>query len=182
MSGKREYLERIATTGYVPKVGDLFEGGKGVTFAIVHIGRCAGEDSDRAVVFKYASGRWRDYDRTPLHQFNEGVYTDPAGIARAIKDIGFSFIFAGFGPLSGRPHVLFKRAAGVEYVAGCRRFTSFAGAASHWNGRTNRTSKCLVAKRLMAEAAFNKARSRGWLKVKRQPPVKKKVALKRRAR
>ena len=182
MSGKRKYLQRIASSGYEPQVGDLFEGGSGVTLAIVHVGRRVEERDDHVAVFKYAKGRWSDYDRAPLHRFCDGVYTDQNGTARVIKDIDFiGSIFAGFGP-TGRPHVLFKRAAGVVYVAGCRRFTSFAAAARHWNGRTNRSSQSVPAKRLMAEAAFNKARSRGWLKVRRQPPVKKKVSLKRRDR
>lgn len=118
---------------------------------------------DPAVIFERKRGEWNFYSSCP-----------PEDIGLEFDLIGFKdddFFWAGQGPVTGRPYVMFKRAAGVVLRAGCRSFTTYAQAARHW--RDNGFSDCPREKRAIAKAAFAEARRRGWLKVKRQPPVKK---------
>lgn len=115
------------------------------------------------VVFERKRGEWMVFG-----------YYHPGDIGLEFDLIGAKdddFFWAGQGPTSGRPYVMFKRAAGVVLRAGCRSFTTYAQAARHWrdNGFSDRPRE----KRAIAKEAFAEARRRGWLKAKRQPPVKK---------
>lgn len=164
-------LDRISSPKYVPEVGDVFRHrtrkGK---WTVVGIGRPSSTHNARHVVLQgYIRGSWSTatYQQDTwgdLQSGTEDFYLDDVG--------RYDAIFGGFSPSdSGRPYVIHKQAAGVVLVAGCRRFITYAQAAKHW--RLNGFSNNWHEKRMIAKLLFAQARSRGWMKVKRQPPVKK---------
>lgn len=114
------------------------------------------------VFFKNYRSQWDFWGNLNLH--DKPYYS-------LVETKNDDFFWVGVGPVSGRPYVMFKNAAGVVLRAGCRSFTTYAQAARHWRdgGYSDQPAK----KRAMAKEAFAEARRRGWLKVKRQPPVKK---------
>lgn len=165
MSRYERFTKRIYAHGFTPRAGDVFtKSTRRGFFLVVNVGHPhAGYSVPKASIFKRSGGKW---------EFYENVSPDLDGFAGySLVDVGFSdFFFVGYGP-TGRPHVLFKTAAGVVYRAGCRTFTQLASAVRHWNKSSRRDQ--WFRKADMARAAWAEARRLGWLKVKRQPPVKK---------
>lgn len=157
---------RAARSG--PEVGDVYEvDGSTTKYVVVH------RHSDmlwRVFAFE-RSGKWRDRGLMFAHEILRGF--------SRLHTVGFDgFFYAGEGPQTKRPYVIFKRTAGAILRAGCRSFTTYAQAARHW--RPGGHSDAPWAKRDIARAAFDEARRRGWLKVKRQPPVKRVKSAKRK--
>lgn len=171
-------LNRIQyDVGFEPRSGDVFKTKRrpGI-FVVVAVGRRSALDEEpRIVAFQYHRREWKEWafiakywGMTDPHN---GVDTSDfrlVDVARA------DFIFGGFSPYgTGSSYVIFKQAAGAILRAGCRRFTTYAQAARHW--RDNGYSNMARDKRAIAKNLFEQARRRGWLKVKRDRPVKKKA-------
>lgn len=166
-------LDRIEDAGYTPKVGDVLRHrtrkGK---WTVVGIGRPSSMHSAThvALLQDYIHSDWS----TEIYAIENWGYAGSGTENFYLDDVGQHdhFIWGGFSPAdSGRAYVLQKRAAGAILIAGCRRFTTYAQAARHW--RPSGCSSNWHEKRLIAKELFAQARRRGWMKVKRQPPVKK---------
>lgn len=166
-------LARIQGDGFKPRAGDVFrrDGYSGLWYAVgVGVPSSRHNHDYIFIAHKNRHGDWTFHDTTVFDWGAEG-----RGSAKfRLVDTGFDgFIWGGFSPNdTGRPYVLMKEAAGVVLRAGCRRFTTYAQAARHWKSGN---ADGWQAKLLIAYDLFAKARRRGWLKVKRQPPKVKKV-------
>ena len=161
-------VARIHGSDFKPRVGDVLRHpSRPGRHYIIHIGlRRSSAKSESVILANLRRGEWTilcfDY-----FQFMRESY-------RLVDTEWSGFIWGGFSPAdTGRAYVLFKQDAGVILRAGCRRFTTFAQAARHW--RAGNGSESWALKRDIAQALFQQARALGWLKVKRQPPVKKKI-------
>lgn len=164
MATKKQLIERIAGDGYEPRAGDLVQrDGVRKRLLVVAVGKPSSGyySEDQIILFKRTAGGWEFFEQHPFHNH-------PLTFVGIFED----FIFAGFGP-TGQPHVMFKRVAGVLYVAGCRRFITLAKAAGHWRDKGVNSRTGWQAKIALARNAFAEARRRGWLKVSRARPVKK---------
>lgn len=166
-------LDRIQRDDdFAPRVGDIFrrDRWKGPWYVIATGVPSSRHNYDYVVLaHKDSSGDWL----THQHRLDLWGTMEDASDGYRLIDTGWKdFIWGGFSPNdTARPYVLFKQPAGVVFRAGCRRFATFAQASRHWRG--GGISDMWSQKKAIAKGLFEQARRRGWLKVKRQPPVKK---------